>query len=76
MASGSGESSRTLKRSFTAEQLLNTFMNDSDSEDDRFDLGDDSGASENEAMNDSEWEFESDEEQATGSTLLGSGKLT
>ena len=32
--------------------------------------------SENEAMNDSEWEFESDEEQATGSTLLGSGKLT
>ena len=51
-------------------------MNDSDSEDDRFDLGDDSGASENEAMNDSEWEFESDEEQATGSTLPGSGKLT
>ena len=71
---GSSKSLLSLK-SFTTEQLLNTFMNDSDSETDRFDLGDNSETSENEAMNNSEWQFKSDEEQPTSAILRGSGKL-
>ena len=76
MATSSGESSRSLKRGYTAEHLLDSFMNDSDSEVDRFDLGEDSGRSENEAVTDSEWEFESDEEQPIRSTTsTNSGEL-
>ena len=63
MADNHGEASVSRMRRMTAEQLINSFMDDADSENDRFDIGDESGSSGDEVMNDSEWKFESEVEK-------------
>ena len=48
----------------TAEQLINSFVDDGEIENGWFDIGDESGLSEDEVMNDYEWEFESEDKQS------------
>ncbi len=77
MAHHHGEASGSRTKRKTAEQLVNLFMGDDDSDNDRFDIGDESGSSEDEVLNDSEWEYESEDEQSDGgkSPASSPGKL-
>ena len=68
---------RAKRRRVTSEEIVNSFMNDSDSDDDRFDLGQESQSSDEEFLNNSEWEYETDEEQmpSTSSSTVDHGKF-
>ena len=67
---------RAKRRRVTSEEIVNSFMNDSDSDDDRFDLGQESQSSDEEFLNNSEWEYETDEEQmpSTSSSTVDHGE--
>ena len=65
------------RRRVTSEEIVNSFMNDSDSDDDRFDLGQESQSSDEEFLDNSEWEYETDEEQmpSTSSSTVEYGEF-